>query len=230
MTYEHLKLRYNRIPFHTDAGEHILQRVETHWEKMRKLGPVPAQLSLSPEPLDSALSHCFVLERVSTTIARFRVAGQALTQLMGMEARGMPLSALFTADGRAVLGPLIKSACESPEIVEIPLTASRGLGRTPMRGRLLMLPLKDGDGDVTKLFGCIVADALPGRRILRFDVDRQLPMRCKRLTRQMETLSEVRARIAVAHDIETPPALGADAAPPARQAPFLRLVVDNTRL
>lgn len=228
MTYEHLKLRYNRIPFHTPEGEQILQRVETHWEKMRKMGSVPAQLTLSPEPLDGALSHCFILERVGASIARFRVAGQALTRLMGMEARGMPLSALFTAEGRQILGPLISSACDGPEIVEIPLTAARGLGRTPMRGRLLMLPLKDRDGDVTKLFGCIIGDALPGRRVLRFDVDKQLPMRCKRLTPQMETLSEVRTRIAVAHDVDVPAPMPVKRITAPKRAPFLRLVVDNT--
>lgn len=228
MSHEHTKLRYNRIPFHSPEGEQILQRVEKHWEKMRKMGPVPAQLALSPEPLDSALSHCFVLERVGTTIARFRVAGQALTQLMGMEARAMPLSSLFSSEGREALGPLVNSACEGPEIVEIPIIASRGIGRTPMRGRLLMLPLKDRDGDVTRLFGCIVSDTLPGRRVLRFDIDKQLPLRCKRLTPFMETMSEVRDRLAVPGEYDLPMDVTPSAALVPVQRSHLRLVVDNT--
>lgn len=228
MSHEHTKLRYNRIPFHTPEGEQILQRVERHWEKMRKMGPVPAQLSLSPEPLDNALSHCFVLERVGATIARFRVAGQALTHLMGMEARAMPLSALFSAEGREALGPLVNSCCEGPEIVEIPLIASRGLGRSSMRGRLLMLPLKDRDGDVTRLFGCIVSDTPPGRRVMRFDIDRQIPIRCKRLTPLMETLTELRDRFAFPADEDRQPERIPAVMTKIAQTPHLRLVVDNT--
>ncbi len=226
MTQKHATLRYNRVPFHTAEGEDILQRVEAHWETIRKSSPVPARMTLSPDALDAALSHCFVLERVAPTIARFRVAGQALSTILGMEARSMPLSAVFTADGRDTLGPLINAVCEGPEIVEIPLTATRGLARGPVRGRLLLLPLTDQDGDISRIFGAIVLDGKPGRRALRFDVDQALPLRCKRLTPMIRTIHEVKTQMATAdyHDD-----FGDTHAPaPQFRRPHLRLVVNNS--
>jgi hypothetical protein len=140
-----------------------------------------------------------------------------------MDARAMPLSAAFTAEGREAIGPLINAVCEGPKIVEVPLEAARGLARGPVRGRLLLMPLTDQDGDVSRIFGAIVLDGKPGRRALRFDVDPSLPLRCKRLTPLIRTVHEVKPHLTVArvlagaHDCEAP-----------RQRPRLRLVVDNT--
>jgi len=87
MSGEHTVLRYNRIPFHAAEGETILQRVERHWEQMCSKDGLPSRASLSPEPLDTALSHCFILERVAPEVARFRVAGRDLTELLGAGCR-----------------------------------------------------------------------------------------------------------------------------------------------
>jgi len=135
MSFEHSTRPLSRIPFHTAEGEALLKKVEAHWAAKRSFGSIPSQADLAPEPLNDALSYCFILERLSPTIARFRVAGQGLNDLLRLEARGMPLSAIFTPEGRAQLGPIINSVCEVPEIVEIPVTASRGIIGGPLRGR-----------------------------------------------------------------------------------------------
>lgn len=235
MSHQHTKLRYNRIPFHRVEGEQVLQKVEAHWEKLRSNETVPQQMHLSSENLEDVLSHCFVLERVAPTIARFRVAGKQMTELLGMDARGMPLSIMFSGDGRDVLGPLLQSVCEGPEIVEVPLTATRGLRRAVVRARLLMLPLKDRDSKVTRIFGALVMDGNAGRQPVRFDIDASVPLRCKRLTPMIRTISQMKAAVAEMEDAASvatiSKAIPAEAPIPlpSRSArPYLRLVVDNT--
>lgn len=235
MSHQHTKLRYNRIPFHRIEGEQVLQRVEAHWEKLRSGEAVPHQMQLSSENLEDVLSHCFVLERVAPTIARFRVAGKQMTELLGMDARGMPLSIMFSAEGRDALAPLLKSVCEGPEIVEVPLSATRGLRRSVVRARLLMLPLKDRDGQITRIFGALVMDGNAGRQPVRFSFDESVPLRCKRLTPMIRTISQMKAAVADMEDAASVATIS-KALPttnplplPSRNArPYLQLVVDNT--
>ena len=232
MTFQHTTLRYNRVPFHTPAGEDILQRIEQHWENMRTANGLPVRTSVAPEPLDDSLAHCFVLERVAPQIARFRVAGRELTRLLGMEPRSMPLSALFSSEGRDLLGEMVANVSDGPHIVEIPLTIPRGFARAPVRGRLLMLPLVDRNGNSSRILGAIVLDGKPGRGALRFDIDQSVPLRCKRVGPRIRTSQPIPVTEA-AETIHQRPLARAET--PARERPnirfgrpHLRLVVDNS--
>lgn len=227
MTHQQTILRYNRVPFHTTEGEDVLQRVEKHWEKMRDAKQIPTRTALAPEPLDEALSHCFILERVAPELARFRVAGRDLTKVLGMEARSMPLNALFTVNGREALGPMIENVVSGPHVVEMPLTSSRGLARAPVKARLLMMPLADRNGEPTRIFGALVTDRKPNGTAWRFDVDTAQPLRCKRVFANL--------RKPVVHGPSQPFPVSAPAPTAANPAtlpksgrPHLRLVVDNS--
>ena len=190
---------------------------------MRSADQLPSRATLAPEPLDSALSHCFILERVAPEVARFRVAGRDLTALLGMEARAMPLAALFSVAGREAIGPLVEQVVTGPHIVEVPLTAARGFARTQAKGRLLMLPLADRDGQTTRIFGALVTDTPPGRFAWRFDTDRSVPLRCKRVfsTFKQRRASPPPPTATVTQLLEPEQHL-------VRSKPYLRLVVDNT--
>lgn len=235
MSFEHSARPLSRIPFHTAEGEALLKKVEAHWAEKRNFGSIPSQADLAPEPLNDALSYCFILERLSPTIARFRVAGQGLNDLLRLEARGMPLSAIFTPEGRAQLGPIINAVCEVPEIVEIPVTASRGIIGGPLRGRVLLLPLKDVEGKLTRIFGALIVDGTPGRRALRFDIDPLVPLRTQRLSPVIRTIAE-NAPAATApqyvqrlRDVEpTMPVVPSVLPTLSARRSYLRLVVDNT--
>ncbi|MEL6640042.1 MAG: PAS domain-containing protein [Pseudomonadota bacterium] len=230
MSFEHTKLRYNRVPFHRIEGEKILQQVEAHWERLRSSDPVPGHTDVAGKVYDEMMAHCFVLERVAPTIARFRVAGANVTELMGMDARGMPLSVVFSAEGRDELAGIIQTVCDGPEVVEIPVTAAKGLRRAGLRGRVLLLPLRDRDGKVTRIFGAVVFDGSVGRNTVRLDIDRSVPLRCKRLTPTIRTISEMNDTTPGVTPEPTVTTITQAMAPlPARSArSYLQLVVDNT--
>ncbi|MBB5721871.1 hypothetical protein FHS72_001495 [Loktanella ponticola] len=202
-----------RTPFHDPNGEAVLKQVERHWRSMRNGDDLPQRVDLSPDHLSDSLAHCFTLERVAPTIARFRVAGRAVHEVLNMEPRGMPLSALFTPAGRDMLAPLIFDVCEGPDIVEVPVIAARSLGRSPLRGRLLLMPLKHAGQEVNRLFGAVVVDGKTGRRPMRFDFDRDQSLRQQAVQPIIRTVHEILSEPTVAH--------------PAPR-PALRLIVDNT--
>lgn len=221
----------HRIPFHDDAGDAILTRVEDHWHAMRRGSALPNRVDMSPGPLSDSLAYCFTLERVTPSVARFRVAGREVHKLLNMEPRGMPISALFTPTGREMLAPIIYDVCERREISEIPLIASRGLGRSPLRGRMLLLPLKHDGEAVNRIFGAIVVDGRPPRRALRFEIDNGQPLRCEPVRPAIRTVHEI---LSYPDADETPlpplptPQIWEPAEPRRDPMPALRLVVDNT--
>ena len=77
-----------------------LREVEAYWSGLRDGRAMPARADVDPRGIQSALEYAFILERIAPGVARFRVAGMHLNDLMGMEVRGMPLTAMFVPEGR----------------------------------------------------------------------------------------------------------------------------------
>jgi hypothetical protein len=146
----------------------LLAQLEAYWRVLRGARAIPARTDVDPAAIDAVLPHAFVAERVAPGVARIRVAGQRLSALFGMEPRGMPLCALFTAAARERLLPLIASTFDGPAIVEVPVEAGRGLLRGRMAGRMILLPLCDAGGEVNRMIGAILCDGVPGRVPVRF--------------------------------------------------------------
>ncbi|TNF19952.1 MAG: PAS domain-containing protein [Rhodobacteraceae bacterium] len=147
-----------------------LQQVEAYWQAMRAGRNVPARSEIDPRGIESALEYAFIAERIAPTHARIRIGGTHLCDLMGMEVRGMPLSALLVPVSRERLATCLREAFDSPARVELTLQAEKRLGRPGLSGRMLLLPLTDDFGDVSRVLGCLVSDGPIGRAPRRFEV------------------------------------------------------------
>ena len=113
-----------------------LQSVRGYWEALRRDGDIPQRADVEPRGMASCLEHVFLLERIAPGLARFRLAGMHLTDLMGMDVRGMPLSALFDPLARSRLAQEVEQVFTGPAILEIGLEAERGIGRRALAGRM----------------------------------------------------------------------------------------------
>ena len=133
-------------------------------------GGLPRRAEIDPRGIEPALPHAFVAERIAPGLARFRLAGHRLAELMGMDLRGMPLSALIEPDDRDAFRRLVAAAFETPAMVRARIAAGWGLGRPALGGGLLLLPLRDEAGGVTRLLGGLVAEGSPGRAPRRFRI------------------------------------------------------------
>ncbi len=73
------------------ADFHQLQAVRAYWEAMRKPGHLPRRDDINPRGIASALEQVFLVEQIAPHHGRLRLAGMALSDLLGMDPRGMPV-------------------------------------------------------------------------------------------------------------------------------------------
>lgn len=148
----------------------IVGEMRAYWDSLRQGRAVPARGDVTPLGLRSSLDFAFILERVGPGAARFRLAGRHLIDLLGMEARGMPLCALMHPGSRGMLSDLLEAVFQGPQIAEIDLVSPGGFARPELAGKMLLLPLRSDLGDVSRVLGCVVAPGSMGATPRRFDL------------------------------------------------------------
>lgn len=153
-----------------DKRFQVIGEVRGYWEALQGGRGVPLRSAVDPRGIERALEYAFIIERIAPSIARFRLAGMHLADLMGMEVRGMPLTAFFTPKARPRIAALLERVFQGPEAVELTLTGEPGFGKPELQAKLLLLPLRSDLGDVTRALGCLVADGQIGRVPRRFDI------------------------------------------------------------
>ena len=147
-----------------------LRQAEAYWTALRDGNSIPRRTQIDPRGLENLLEYAFIIERIAPGIARFRLAGQHLTQLIGMEVRGMPMSALFTSRSRPNVGAALGQVFDTPAIVELTLHSEDRFGGPTFSAQMILLPLMSDYGDVSRALGVLVSDANEVSDTVRFDV------------------------------------------------------------
>ncbi|MEQ9259737.1 MAG: PAS domain-containing protein [Roseovarius sp.] len=162
-----LRLRREAEP----PARETLQPLVEYWTGLRRGADVPRRAEVDPRGIAPLLPHTFLLERIAPGLARFRLAGSDLAGLMGMDVRGMPLSAMLTPAARdALLGPL-EQVFDEPAMLEMVLGAPGGPGKPELAARLVVLPLRGECGQVVRAIGALVTSGgRPGRAPRRFHI------------------------------------------------------------
>ena len=148
----------------------ILAEVRAYWAGLRDGAALPRRDQIDPRGIAGALENTFLLERVAPGVARFRLAGMHLHDLMGMDVRGMPLTALIDPLGRNRLSGGVEQVFAAPAILDLTLEAERGIGRPPLEGRMLLLPLISSRGVSDLALGCLALEGGMGRAPRRFAI------------------------------------------------------------
>lgn len=209
-----------------------LHHVRAYWDGLRGPALIPHRTLIEPHGLHDALAHVFLIERIAPGLARFRLAGTHLTQLMGMEVRGMPISAILVPPSRDGARALIEAVFAGPSIVELALEADRGLGRPALQGRMILLPVGGDDGLCDRALGCLVTEGDIGRGPRRLAITRQRTETV--LPRPRPAAPDARPQPAFAEDptlfASPPPEVSTQPPPrPARGKPHLRIVSNTDR-
>ncbi len=158
------------IPRRDRAHFPALSLVEAYWEGLRNGRPMPARAEIDPRAISGALQHAFILEQIAPGMARIRLAGQHLNELMGMEVRGMPLSALFLPEARGLLRDSLESCFSAPASLRFTLAGDTGFTRPALEAQMYLAPLRDQDGRPTRLLGALQSTGRIGRAPRRFAV------------------------------------------------------------
>lgn len=192
-----------------------LRQAEAYWSALRGDDEVPLRSAIDPRGLENILPYTFILERIAPGVARFRLAGQHLTELTGMEVRGMPLTAMFTGAARTEVGAVLEHMFETPAVAELDLIAERRFSLSPLEARMVLLPLRSDFGDISRALGVVVAEGQLGKRTSHsFDVARS----------HLRDLNGVPTALSPA--CEEVPGFAEDPAP-LEGAPHLKLVVSR---
>ncbi len=147
-----------------------LGKVEAYWEGLRNGRVMPARAEVDPRGIAEVLHHAFVLEKVAPGVARIRLAGLHLNDLMAMEVRGMPITAMFLPEARRELQRVIAEVMDSPAVVRLTLGSDKGFTRPPLDGQMMLLPLRDAHGHATRILGVLETRGQIGRGPRRFSI------------------------------------------------------------
>ena len=200
-----------------------LDELEAYWKSLpRKLG-VPSRADVDPVAMGRQLEDSLIVERVAPGVARIRVAGRNIGKLIGMEPRGLPLTAIMLPASRAAISNFIETGFTTPSVVELPLESPRAVGQPALHGKILLLPLRDDQGQVTRLLGVLVMSGRRGMGGRRFGIS-------DAATPRVEPVAGLTA-VQGGRTDRTRPSLRVASAPSdttkAKDTPALRLVVSN---
>jgi len=207
-------IEFPRVLRAPKAKDDMLQKLEDYWHTLRHAQRLPARCDIAPDDLDEVLPHSFILQRVAPGTARLRVAGQRLHDLLKMDARGMPLSTIFTPEARPQMQELVETAFTGPAIVELPLISEPSRFRPQITGRMILLPMRDQHDEANRILGAIVTDPATGNRPQRFAISPDRLLRQENLGLRLATVQSMFSRSSQQK--------GPDAIRPA-----LKLVVNN---
>ena len=179
-------------------------QVLRYWDALRGSRPAPARSEIDPRDISEALEYTFIAEFVTPDIARLRIAGRRFEDLLGMDPRGMPLGVFLSLEARDELALALAQVAQGAR-AQLPLRGESGLGRPGLDGLLVLLPLTDAGGAITRVLGALETHGQIGRAPRRFKLAAQA------------------ARITTASPAASPTASPApDAAAPRRPEPATR--------
>ena len=160
-----LRLPFAKAPEAPDFA--VVRAVQAHWEALRAGRTAPARADVDPRSMAMCLDKVFVAELIAPGVARFRLAGQHLSELVGMEPRGMPVSVLFEGAGREELASALRQVQQGARVA-LPLRSDRAIGQPVLDGMLALMPLTDAQGKMTRVLGVLETIGPVGRAPRRF--------------------------------------------------------------
>ncbi|MEM9229882.1 MAG: PAS domain-containing protein [Pseudomonadota bacterium] len=146
-----------------------LVKLRAYWDSLRNGRSAPYRAELDPRKFEDVLEHMFILEQLSPSQIRVRLAGMALCEMMGMEVRGMPPEAFIDAEHRETFGQHLVSVLNDPSVIELDLMAGDAAGGS-VPAQMLLLPLRSDFGEVTRILGCVVTESDNVRAPVNFSI------------------------------------------------------------
>ncbi len=127
-----------------------------YWTHLRGARRLPARRDVDPRGLRSVLPFVFLADAPSADATPIRLAGTGLCERYGRELRGHNLQALWRPGDRPAVRDVIAHVLATPAPALARFHAET-IERIEVAGELLLLPLSDESGAVTKLMGCAFA-------------------------------------------------------------------------
>lgn len=141
-----------------------------YWENMRQGTNIPYRSVIDPRGIEPLLQNAFVAEKIAPGLARMRIAGNHLTDLLGMEVRGMPISAFIAPEQRDSFAELLNSVFTQPATLQLELHSETKAGKPALSSTMVVLPLRSEMGAISRALGCLITHGQIGRPPRRFSI------------------------------------------------------------
>ncbi|CUH39592.1 PAS domain protein [Jannaschia seosinensis] len=156
----------------------ILEETWRYWTSLRRGTAIPQRSTLDPSAMRLILGHAMILDRTRHGTTRVRLGGHVMQDLMGMEVRGLPIRAFFDLADRTRVCEQIEQVFEQPAKLELDLISEGSEGI--VTARMLVLPLTDATGAVSKALTVMVCDRITRDAPRRFSLTKaQLTPLCE---------------------------------------------------
>jgi len=189
-----------------------------YWDALRAGRLAPLRNEVEPADIAALLPNAFILERTGRDAARFRMAGEAVCDLIGLALDGMSAAAIWEGASRLRIAQMIEGVVSAPAAAII-VGQSRAVGGVQgAQAEFSLLPLRTDSGAIDRILGS--AAVVDGERLWRGPEPRLFGLREARLS-------------AIRSDREESPAYGLPNPPdyPAvaeAAAPFELKAIDGT--
>ncbi|WP_245256768.1 PAS domain-containing protein [Hyphomicrobium denitrificans] len=139
--------------------ESVSQALYSYWNSLRGDRVAPKRFEIEPSCISGNLPDTFILERVSPSSLRFRLAGTRICEAFGIDFRGVDLFRLFEDGDARIIAQQIASASEGAVCVfRISAGSTSGLST---EFELLILPLTHTRDTVDRFLGALTPVARP---------------------------------------------------------------------
>ena len=138
--------RVNVVPFKNykrEGDSETLREIERYWQQLRGSFLLPQSGNLKAEDLKPYLSNIFIADKIAPGLVQIKTAGTGISARLGMDPRGMPLSALFRAQARGPLASAVHATLDTPEVTRLTLHAATNPLMPAIAAKMLLLPLLD---------------------------------------------------------------------------------------
>ena len=159
------------IPRARPIAAPVVTDVVRYWAGLRIGNCPPRRDQIDASAIANALPHVFLAELLTPRVARMRISGQRIEDLLGMDMRGMPLTALFKGAARDELAEALEQVALGARVT-LSLEGETGFGRPKLTAILGLLPLSDESGHITRVMGVLECMGEMGRSPRRFTLAR----------------------------------------------------------
>lgn len=139
--------------------------LHAYWEELRDGRFTPLRSEVEPTEISALLPNTFILERNGGEEARFRMTGDAVCDLIGIELNGMNLGSIWADASRGRISQLIEGVTSAPATGVV-------AGKSPAVGAIdgtlaefCFLPLRADSGEINRIIGSAVV--VEGERVWR---------------------------------------------------------------
>jgi hypothetical protein len=150
--------------FLAEFADPRLEQLVKYWLALSQEEAVPRRGIIDPAKFHESLSMVWLMERHEDGHYRYRLAGQAISEIHGGIRRGTDTASLFTPQSVNMFKPRWEAVLDRGNLVRAEGFVLLSDGEQMSRVERLMLPLRGDDGSVSVILGatCYEGSRGPG--------------------------------------------------------------------